>query len=73
MTDDEKVSAYEDIGGRHDVTGHRPRRPRPEMKRIMYTQGIDKGVIRTIKAAIADDLVLHRMAEYVDREVGEEG
>ena len=75
MTDDEKVSPYEDIGGRHNVTGHRPRRTRPEMKRIIYThRSMMNGEVKTINARIADDLIEKGYAEEVkERETGEEG
>jgi len=64
-------SVHEDIGYRRDVDMADSRRltRRPEMKRIRYTQGIDKDQVRMIKAIIADDLIERGYAEEVkDRE-----
>lgn len=68
-------SVHEDIGyrGGVDMTENRRLRMRQEMKRIRYTQGIDEGAVRNIKAIIADDLIERGFAVEVDRDPGEEG
>lgn len=82
----ENPTAFEDIGYQRpdDMNTPRPitikepyhmhkKRPAITMKRIRYIAGCDKGIIRSINAAVADDLISRGFAVAAEREPGEDG
>jgi hypothetical protein len=76
--DEEKPTAFEDLGYRgkdmqaqgQEVYHMHKKRPPITMKRIRYIAGCDKGIERSINAAVADDLISRGFAVCLDREPG---
>jgi hypothetical protein len=73
--DDDNPTVQEDIGYRRQGMGEARQKARPQLElvKVRFKHGFLAGTETMLNTELATELVERMMAEYVDRQPGEEG